>query len=321
MNAKKLFTKILVTTCAAAMLVFGGQFIGSGSAAAPVGAVSVYAAQQKVTTANLNMRDKAGTSGKIILTIPKGKTVEIQSQESNGWFKVKYNGKTGYSYGKYLKDASSSGSSAASKKVTTSGLNMRDQANAKTGKVILTIPKGKTVDILKKESNGWYQVKYNGKTGYCNGRYLADPSSLKPSSVPKTTTKTLAEDLKMRSTMSTADNSNLICIIPKGGKVSILSTEKDYWLKASYNGKTGYIRSGHFTDDTSRMGIGATDPYTETMNCDLNMRSSMSKANNKNIILVIPKGGKVTIVAKEADNWFKVQYNGKTGYIKGGHFQ
>ena len=48
-------------------------------------------------TENLNLRDQPSTSGKILTTIPKGKTVTILSEKNaNGWYKVSYNGKTGY---------------------------------------------------------------------------------------------------------------------------------------------------------------------------------------------------------------------------------
>ena len=37
---------------------------------------------------NLNLRDKASTSGRILTTIPKGKTVTILSEkDENGWYK------------------------------------------------------------------------------------------------------------------------------------------------------------------------------------------------------------------------------------------
>ena len=50
-----------------------------------------------ITMENLNLRDKASTSGRILTTIPKGKTVTILSEkDENGWYKVSYDGKTGY---------------------------------------------------------------------------------------------------------------------------------------------------------------------------------------------------------------------------------
>lgn len=53
------------------------------------------------TTDNLNLRKSAAFGDNIILTIPKGKTVDYLS-DSNGWAKVKYGGKTGYVSKSYL---------------------------------------------------------------------------------------------------------------------------------------------------------------------------------------------------------------------------
>ena len=33
------------------------------------------------------------------------------------------------------------------------------------------------------------------------------------------------------------------------------------------------------------------------------------------VLLVIPQGGKVTVVEKTNTDWYKVTYNGKTGYV------
>lgn len=56
---------------------------------------------QYKTKANLNLRTTNSTKGKIILTIPKGKTVQYISKAGT-WYKVKYKTKTGYASSKYL---------------------------------------------------------------------------------------------------------------------------------------------------------------------------------------------------------------------------
>lgn len=50
---------------------------------------------------NLNMR--ATPNGAIIGSVPKDKEVELINKSNKDWYKVKYNGKTGYCYSKYLK--------------------------------------------------------------------------------------------------------------------------------------------------------------------------------------------------------------------------
>lgn len=56
------------------------------------------------TTSNLNLRTSASLSAQVRLVIPSGATVTTVnvSQPSGGWYNVKYNGVTGWSYGAYL---------------------------------------------------------------------------------------------------------------------------------------------------------------------------------------------------------------------------
>ena len=48
-----------------------------------------------VTKANVNMRSGAGTKYKVVKVVKANKTVTILGQKGS-WYKVKYNGKTGY---------------------------------------------------------------------------------------------------------------------------------------------------------------------------------------------------------------------------------
>ena len=56
------------------------------------------------TTANLNLRTSASMSAQVRLVIPSGASVTTVnvSQPSGGWYNVKYNGVTGWSYGSFL---------------------------------------------------------------------------------------------------------------------------------------------------------------------------------------------------------------------------
>ena len=134
--------------------------------------------EKGVTTANLNLRMEASTSSKIITTIPKGKTIEIVEKLNSGWYKVNYSGKTGYVSSKYVSMNGSNNntntnkpSTTSQKGVTTANLNLRVQAST-SSKIITTIPKGKTIEIVDKSKTGWYKVNYSGKTGYVSSKYV-----------------------------------------------------------------------------------------------------------------------------------------------------
>lgn len=86
------------------------------------------------TTANLNLRTSPSLSAQVRLVIPQGATVTTVNvtQPSGGWYNIKYNGVTGWSYGSYLNLVSQPSTGGGGGTPATSG---RDGAitRAKTG--------------------------------------------------------------------------------------------------------------------------------------------------------------------------------------------
>lgn len=140
------------------------------------------------TTANLIVRSGASTKYKAITKIPKGAKVTSSLRIGN-WYKVTYKGKTGYSYGSYLKEVKAStvskNSSTSVSYKTTRSLALKSGRSSKY-KTLTTIPKGKSVTFLKAYGS-WTQVKYGAKTGYVPTKYVYDPKKVKPTPTPKPT--------------------------------------------------------------------------------------------------------------------------------------
>ena len=57
----------------------------------------------KVTASAVNMRHDANKNSKIMYVLSKNTKVTVLAKYKSGWWKVKYKGKEGYIYGKYLK--------------------------------------------------------------------------------------------------------------------------------------------------------------------------------------------------------------------------
>ena len=119
---------------------------------------------------------------------------------------------------------------AASKQQTTANLNMRSEPSTK-GKIIVTLKKGTTVDVLEIK-NSWAKIKYGSKTGYASSKYLK-PISTKPQLAKQTTA-----NLNMRSEPST--KGKIIVTLKKGTKVDVLES-KNGWDKIKYGSKIGYV--------------------------------------------------------------------------------
>ncbi len=152
----------------------------------------------RVTTASgtLNLRDGKSTQNKILRTIPQYAVVEVH-EKYTGWYKVTYNGTTGYAMSKFLTlleaavvptstpsptlapTSTPAPTSAPSvpendgntyAKVTTvqGSLNLRKYKN---GRVLRTIPQYAVVQVLKNEGT-WCKVKYEGTEGYVMTSFL-----------------------------------------------------------------------------------------------------------------------------------------------------
>ncbi|WP_434577867.1 5'-nucleotidase C-terminal domain-containing protein [Thermoanaerobacterium thermosaccharolyticum] len=124
-----------------------------------------------VTASALNVRAGASTSSKVIGVLHAGNIVNLIS-ESNGWYQIDYNGKTGYVYGKYVavtSDLSNVTVIKAVKVTARSGLNVRVNSST-AAKKIGTVPYGAELKVVG-EYNGWYQIQYNGGYGFVYAKY------------------------------------------------------------------------------------------------------------------------------------------------------
>lgn len=83
------------------------------------------------TTTGLNLRTSPSMSGQVRLVIPAGATVTTVNvtQPSGGWYNIKYNGVTGWSYGTYLTLVSSPSTPTPTNPTPTS--STRDAAIAR----------------------------------------------------------------------------------------------------------------------------------------------------------------------------------------------
>ena len=223
----------------------------------------------KVTTANLSMRQGPSTSSARITVIPVGAQVECISS-SNGWDKVIYQGKTGYSSSTYLKSNQNQSTggpsipaptptptpnpkptptppSTITLKTTTYNLQLRDGPSTSSNRVIV-IPKGTQVESTS-SVNGWDQVTYQGKSGYAASAYLKVSSEEAPK--PVVTKKYTTGNLSLRKGPDTSNG--IILTIPKGSLVESISSVNG-WDQITYQGTSGYAASAYLS----------TEPITDT---------------------------------------------------------
>ena len=139
----------------------------------------------------LTVRSGPGSSYSRLGSLAKGKTFDITGKATDGsgviWYRLTYNGKTGYVSSSYVR-TSSTGSSSSESTTVTPTTNLKGTVNTKSDPLTVrsgagvtysrlgTLAKGKTFDITGQVSDSkgvvWYQLNYNGKKGFVSSQYV-----------------------------------------------------------------------------------------------------------------------------------------------------
>ncbi|MGW8428198.1 SH3 domain-containing protein [Peribacillus simplex] len=281
----------------------------------------------KYVTGSLNMRKSGKATASIVAILSKGTKVTVYS-ESNGWAKVKANGKDGYVSTKYLSTAKpGSGSTAVMPEKTTtkyvnvsSGtLNMR-KSGSESANIVAKLSKGTEVTVYS-ESKGWAKVKANGKDGHVSAKYL---STVKPGSgatavtPEKTTTKYVnvsSGTLNMRK--SGSESASIVAKLSKGTEVTVYSESKG-WAKIKANGKDGYVSADFLSTTRPEMDSKPSVPektttkYVNVSSGSLNMRNKPSESAS--VIVKLARGVEVEVIS-ESNGWSKVKAYGGEGHV------
>lgn len=299
-----------------------GKYIKGTSIALPSTGPSTTKKAEYHTTANLNMRTGPTTGYKIIMTLPKGTKINVESY-NNGWYKINHNGKSGYVIDDYVKvtyvSLPSTGPTPTAPATpaaptvitgdvykTTASLNMRS-GDSVSHRVVRVLPKGAEVKYLETAPSGWYKVTYSGVTGYVSNKYIAvtkaspQPQPEAPTPIPAPTPEPTPAPAPVPTPTPTPPVSGgAVDLGPGGSSESYVSnTTKNHTLEAVPGSK--YIP------------LSQVSKYEVKTKMALNMRKGAGTTHE--VLLSIPKG--VSLLREELmDNgWAKVTYNGVTGYI------
>lgn len=268
------------------------------------------------TTAALNMRSGAGLDNSIIMTMPKGAEVVVQST-SNGWSKIVYNNTIGYASAQYLSGVDTVSGSFG--KGTISGSSVRVRSGAGTSySIIATCDKGTQMNITGASGN-WYAVSYSGKTGYVIADYMsvsagaANEGGSKPAETPAPSADgyngaIIGTSVRMRSQPNTS--SSTLGYYSNGVTMTVYGSV-DGWYKVSYNGKTGYVSASY-------MRISPDNVYDAAKSGSVSgnaVRMRMGPSTSFAIVGSYNKGAAAKITG-EYDGWYEISINGKYGYMK-----
>ncbi len=152
---------------------------------------------------------------------------------------------------------------------------------------------------------------------------------------------TTTDAVNIRSAADDSDSNNIIAKSAKGDTFTRIGEEGE-WSKIKYKDTTAYIKSEYLTTSTGTADAANTADTADTANAaaadtttttdtdnggnaasgkvtikeSVRIRSSMSTDGTDNVIGHAYKGDSFTLEQEMADGWYKIDYKGKTGYVK-----
>ncbi|MGM9988393.1 MAG: SH3 domain-containing protein [Bacillaceae bacterium] len=204
-------------------------------------------------------------------------------------------------------------------KVNTSVLNVRDKASI-NGKKLGTVKQGDILSVSQTMGNGWLKIAYKGKTAYVCGDYVKKVAATTVKSEEKPATNKKYEYIVNTDVLNVRSESSIngrkLGTVKKGERLTVKQTLSNGWHRIDFKGKTGYV-SGDYVKKKVIETTTTTPPVTtntnyEIIKSDVNLRDKASWSGKS--LAVIKKGQAVKAQVHNND-WMKVTYNGKTGYV------
>jgi uncharacterized protein YraI len=127
---------------------------------------------ESVTTGAANLRSGPGTSYAVLKVVPYGSLIGTSTTVQNGFRYVSHNGLGGWMHDAYTGFGGPSAGPEDGSATTTANVNFRTEPSPQSS-VIQVIPKGSKVQVLPTVPvNDFFNVAYNGKTGWVYTAYL-----------------------------------------------------------------------------------------------------------------------------------------------------
>ncbi|MDQ4100174.1 MAG: SH3 domain-containing protein, partial [Chloroflexota bacterium] len=302
------------------------QYLRKTSARATSGGRFRHGQSVVVDTDNLNLRNRAGTGGTILLTLARGTVGEVLDgpRIANGftWYRLSTDEGNGWVVENYLsagRTTTTSGSLRVGDRamVNTDLLNIRRAAGT-NNRVVAVLYWGKSGAIVdgprRADGTDWYRIKTNKGTGWCSGRYLLKVTSagaVSGASSGNRVGDVVAVDVdSLRLRAAPRMNARVMATLPNQRKGTVVggprSADGYDWLQIATSEGTGWCVA-YFLRRISRGGqpIGTR---VRVIDGELNLRTGPS--TQRGVSAILPEGAVVEVLEGErrADGhvWWKV---------------
>ncbi|MGG7161368.1 SH3 domain-containing protein [Clostridium baratii] len=314
----------------------------------------------KVGTINvhtyLNVRSGASTRTSVIGSLARNAKVTITGEQGN-FFKINYNGRTGYVSKDYVKvsyDTKTIYQNVTPEKPKTNNktnntnkpvnnnskkigvinvhtyLNVRSGASTRTS-VIGSLGRNANVTITGEQGN-FYRIDYKGRTGYVSKDYVSVKNVSNNNKVNNNRNKT-----NTQKTAQVSNNTKKTGIVRVNDSLNVRSDASvrnsvigslGRNAKVTITGEKGNFyridykgRTGYVSKDYVSLTNGSNKSVNTSKNEGrINANSGLRMRSDKNThsrTIMVIPHNAVVKIVKEANGWYRVNYAGHTGWVSG----
>lgn len=278
-----------------------------------MGISTTFARTGTVTTETIRMRAKPSTDSTIVEMANQGEKIEILGEE-DGWYKVSYKNKEGYMSKEYLK---ASEETATQTTTTPEPTPSSSPVASETPQVSQTpeapVQLETPAPSTEPEPTPTVEKVLGNVTNRETDTYLTPNfSSVKMTKIEQGKTvailKTLGNWSKITIENREAWIPNSVLMVEVGGTTPERTPINETTPETIPTATTPDDKK----DDTPNTGTNINQTGYVSSNGASNMRSAPSTSSET--IQSLPRHTVITIISEE-NNWYKISYNGKEGYV------
>ncbi|MBQ8654797.1 MAG: peptidoglycan-binding protein [Clostridia bacterium] len=261
-------------------------------------------------TAKVNMRRSASSAAALVDRIPEGDTVTVVGAKGN-YYKVKYDGRTGYVMKTYVRDTADAIATPAPAQqatatgypydtVTTSSVNLRAKQSTSSTKLD-TIPQGATITV-EKISGTFAKVTYKGQEGYVKTDYIVVKTIVKATAAPTATPVVI--------TPSPVESASSYRVLTRGCTGDDVVSLQEALVELGFLSGTADGVFGAGTHDAV-VAFQQKNSYPDTGVVDANLQAFIYSGKPKNV-----KGAKTDVKTLAPVDGISIKLNDKGALVK-----
>ena len=239
----------------------------------------------------------------ILTTLTKGDTLTILDTKDESYYQVAYTTDEGNSLVGYMNSDNVLINSQFLRTATVIDdcVRLRTSPTLESD-IINQLSNGTTVTLLDRidaENSVWYQVACNGTIGYLAADFLSLDKIASDISVTVSTSLRTAP----------SKTAGYVRLLTPSDSFDILAVENG-WYIVECNGAVGYI-------ETSRIDVGDiySTPSLGTVVSDSDLPLMETASVDASVLTALPAGTVCGYEASDIDGWYKISFDGQTGYV------